>query len=59
MARPVISSLINHFVNSRPQLFKRWITLYTGLITFERIRVRETNCVTQWIEIGQCYPATV
>ena len=43
MARPVISSLINHFVNSRPQLFKRWIALFTGLITFERIRVRETK----------------
>ena len=43
MARPVISSLINHFVNSRLQLFKRWIALFTGLITFERIRVRETK----------------
>ena len=57
MVRPVISSfsllmsLINYFVNSRLQLFKRWLALFTGLITFQRIRVGETNCVTQWIEI--------
>ena len=24
-------------------MFKRWIALFTGLITFERIRVRETK----------------
>ena len=52
MVRLVISSLINHFVNSRPQLFRRCIALFTGSITFERIRARETNYVTQWIDIG-------
>ena len=52
MVRPVISPLINDFVNSRPQLFKRWIALCTGLIAFQQIRVRETSCVTQGIKIG-------
>ena len=47
MVRPVISSLIDHFVQSRPQLFKRWIALFTGLIAFQRIRVRGNQL---------CYP---
>ena len=67
MLRPVISSfsllmsLIDHFVNSRLQLFKRWIVLFTGLITFQRIRVGETNCVTQWRDLSTVYrcPAMV
>ena len=37
-------------------MFKRWLALFTGLITFQEIRVRETNCVTQWIEI---YPLDI
>ena len=28
-------------------MFKRWIALFTGLITFQQIRVRETKYVTQ------------
>ena len=34
-----------------PQLFKSWIALSPGEITFQRKSVRETNCAIQWIEI--------
>ena len=34
-----------------PQLFKRWIALSTGLITIQRISIRETNYAIRWIVI--------
>ena len=58
MVRPVISSfslsmsLVNYFVNSRLQLFKRWIALFTGLITFQRIRVAKPIVLPS----GEIYP---
>ena len=36
---------------TRPQLLKSWIALSTGLITVQRISVRETYCAIQRIEI--------
>ena len=35
-------------VLSRPRLFKRWIVLSTGLITIQRISIRETTCAIQF-----------
>ena len=35
-------------VLSRPGLFKRWIVLSTGLITIQRISIRETTCAIQF-----------
>ena len=30
---------------ARARLLKRWIALSTGYVTFQRISIRETNCV--------------
>ena len=32
----------------RPGLFKRWVVLSTGLITIQRISIRETTCAIQF-----------
>lgn len=34
-----------------PTCLKRWIVLSTRWITFQWISVRESNCITQWIQI--------
>lgn len=46
-------SRTRNFVDlTTPQLFKRWIELFTGKITIQRISIRETNCTIHWIEIN-------
>ena len=35
----------------RPRLFNRWVATSTGLITIQRISIRETYCTIQWIMI--------
>ena len=34
-----------------PQLFKSWIALSIGQISFQWISIGETNCTINWIEI--------
>ena len=34
-----------------PQLFKSWIALSIGQISFQWISIGETNCTISWIEI--------
>ena len=34
-----------------PHLFKHWIALSSGWITFQWIGIREINCIIRWVEI--------
>ena len=42
---------VNLRLRTWPRLFKRWIALFTGLITIQLISIREINCTIHWIEI--------